>query len=157
MQDPNNKQTECGRAERTAAANLDGEDEHTTTSHHVEEEDHSFILMRRVGVEYPLGHHVTLIDAQHRRQQLISVLPEFNPWTLSPLMFPHECLFNNEYMWRSMDTASHGGTDEADKRKGEEQEKLTVAWLRTITWIPLPCSRMSSSNTCRVKCISLNI
>lgn len=42
-----------------------------------------------------------------------------------------------------MDTASHGGKDEADKWK------LTVAWLRTITWIPRPCSRMSSSNTCR--------
>lgn len=66
IKDPYKKQTGCEH-ERTAA-NLDGEDEHSTTSHHVEEEDHSFILMRRVGVEDPLGHHVTLIDAQHRRQ-----------------------------------------------------------------------------------------
>ena len=40
--------------------NLDGEDEDTSTGHHVEEEDHSFVLMRRVGVKDPLGHHMAL-------------------------------------------------------------------------------------------------
>lgn len=63
MQDRKNEQTEREHV-RAAAANLDGEDEHPTTGHHVEEEDHSLILVRGVGVEYPLGHHVTLIDTQ---------------------------------------------------------------------------------------------
>lgn len=50
------------RAGRRTAGNLDGEDEHPATRHHVEEEDHGFVLVRRVGVECPLGHHVTLTD-----------------------------------------------------------------------------------------------
>lgn len=114
IKDPYKKQTGCEH-ERRAAANLDGEDQHSTTSHHVEEEDHSFILMRRVGVEDPLGHHVTLMDAQHRRQRLMST-----SGFLCPLMFPHQRLNTNtlcsyEYRWRLMDTARHGGNDEADK------------------------------------------
>lgn len=33
-----------------------------------------------------------------------------------------------------------------------QQDKLTVAWLRTMTWMPRPCSLMSSSNTCSRWC-----
>lgn len=58
------KQTEGGGLKSPAAAHLDGEDEHSTTSHHVEEEDHGFVLVRGVGVKNPLGHHVTLTDAE---------------------------------------------------------------------------------------------
>lgn len=39
---------------------LDGEDEDPATRHHVEEEDHGLVLMGRVGVKYPLGHHMAL-------------------------------------------------------------------------------------------------
>lgn len=44
------------------APDLYGKDEDSTTSHHIEEQDHGFILMGRVGVKYPLGHHMTLWD-----------------------------------------------------------------------------------------------
>lgn len=44
------------------SSDLYGKDEDSTTSHHIEEQDHGFILMGRVGVKYPLGHHMTLWD-----------------------------------------------------------------------------------------------
>lgn len=39
---------------------LNSENQYSAPGHHVQEEDHSFILMRRVCVEHPLGHDVTL-------------------------------------------------------------------------------------------------
>lgn len=39
---------------------LYGEDEDSAPGHHVEEEDHGIVLVGRIGVEYPLGHHMTL-------------------------------------------------------------------------------------------------
>lgn len=39
---------------------LDGEDQDSATSDHVEKEDHSFILMGRVGVKHSLSHHMAL-------------------------------------------------------------------------------------------------
>ena len=52
-----------------AATDLYSEDENSASGHHVEEEDHGFILVRRVGVKYPLGHDVTL---RHTRQQTVT-------------------------------------------------------------------------------------
>ena len=42
------------------ASNLNSEDQHPATRHHVEEEDHGFILVGRVRVKHPLGHDMTL-------------------------------------------------------------------------------------------------
>lgn len=52
---------------------LDGEDQDSTSGHHVEEEDHSFILVGGVGVKDPLGHHVTLRHTQHRTHCFIVI------------------------------------------------------------------------------------
>lgn len=59
---------------------LYGEDEHSTPGHHVEEEDHGFILVGGVGVKYPLGHHVTLRHTQKTVTDLfeLSDLTPFN-------------------------------------------------------------------------------
>lgn len=62
--------------ETAAATDLYGEDEDSTPGHHVEEEDHRFILMRRVGVKYPLGHHMTL---RHRHTHNLSDLSDLTP------------------------------------------------------------------------------
>lgn len=48
------------RWESTPATDLYSEDKDSTPSHHVEEEDHGFILMGRVSVKYPFSHHMTL-------------------------------------------------------------------------------------------------
>lgn len=63
--------------ETVAVTDLYGEDEDSTPGHHVEEEDHGFILMGRVGVKYSLGHHMTL---RHNREWLIY---------LTSLILPH--------------------------------------------------------------------
>lgn len=56
------------------APDLYGKDEDSTTSHHIEEQDHGFILMGRVGVKYPLGHHMTLWDTHTHTRPLTGLL-----------------------------------------------------------------------------------
>lgn len=58
--------------ETAAGTDLDGEDEDSTPGHHVEEQDHGFILVGGVGVKYPLGHHVTLRRKNETSSDLIS-------------------------------------------------------------------------------------
>lgn len=45
---------------REEVADLYGENEDSPPSHHVEEQDHGFVLMGGVGVKYSLGHDMTL-------------------------------------------------------------------------------------------------
>lgn len=59
--------------ETAAGTDLYGEDKHSTAGHHVEEEDHGFILVRGVGVKYPLGHHMTLTHTHTQKTWLISL------------------------------------------------------------------------------------
>lgn len=56
-----------------AVTDLYGKDEDSTPGHHVEEEDHGFILMGGVSVKYPLGHDMTLRQTQ---QQTVTELSD---------------------------------------------------------------------------------
>lgn len=49
----------------SSVTDLNGKDENSSPGHHVEEEDHGFIFMRRVSVKYPLCHHMTLRNTEH--------------------------------------------------------------------------------------------